>query len=84
MFLNVCFFLFSEEIQNVKKAWNRFRAIVLFLKEKYSQFERELRISESRGPLARTGVPTVVGLAIALIILAFLLCFMFRLFNRSR
>lgn len=43
-----------------------------------------LSISDARGPLSKTGVPTIVGLGIGLSILSLLLCLMFRLFSRSR
>ena len=41
-------------------------------------------LSDSTGPLAETTVPAIVGLFIALTILSFLLCFMFKLFTQSR
>lgn len=41
-------------------------------------------IINTAGPLTETTVPAIVGLFITLTILAFLLCFMFKLFTQSR
>ncbi len=43
-----------------------------------------LFVSDAAGPLTETTVPAIVGLFIALTILSFLLCFMFKLFTQSR
>lgn len=42
-----------------------------------------MSFSDQADPLSKAGVPGIVGLSIALGILLFLLCFMFRLFNKK-